>query len=468
MIKIRISLLPMAILVAATAGCNFALSSGGTLSPADVQTRSAQTLTAMSGGGPTKKATLAGNKKPGGGGKSGQATDTPTEIAASPTDTPTITSTSIPCNWAQFNSDVTIPDDWQTTPSDTFTKTWQLQNIGSCAWTSSYWLVFDHGDQMSAPAEQQLTSGEIEPGGTIAISVNLKSPTAPGTYQGYFKLRASDGTVFGIGSGAADPFWVKIKVALPSLVHPPLIQHIGTPIIPLVATTQEFNSSITLAAGEVNSATVSCPSGTVVTGGGFAADINVWVFTQLDNAGNGWIVYAKNNRSTSTPLTAYVICLTYPSAVTTQMMTSVSIDAGHSASQTVTCPSGSVVTGGGYTGKGDGTLWTYASWMNGNGWQVSAKNTGAYGTAFNVYAVCLSGTPLSTTAVTGNADIAPGSVGFAEAACPAGKTVSGGGFGLSDDLIPWYSVLTSSGWRVFAHNGGAHTRGLLSEAVCVG
>ncbi len=325
---------------------------------------------------------------------------------------------------------------------------------------------------MGAPAEQQLTAGEVAPGGIIDVSVNLKSPATPGTYQGYFKMRASDGAVFGIGSGAADAFWVKIKATVPSLVHPPVIQRPGTIIAPLVATTQEFNSSESLAAGETNSATVACPSGTVVTGGGFAAETNVWVFTQLENGGNGWIVYAKNNRSNYTPLTAYVICLTYPSAVTTQLMASVSVGAGQSASQTVTCPAGSVVTGGGYTGMGNGTLWTDASWVSdnglGNGWQVSAKNTGAASTTFNVYAICLSGTPLGATTVVSNADIAPGSDGFADAACPAGKAVSGGGFGLSGDLVPWYSVLTSSGWRVFAHNGGTQTRGLLSMAVCLG
>ncbi len=134
--KIRIPFLPMAILMAATAGCNFALSSGGTLSPADVQTRSAQTLTAMSGGGPTKKVTLAGDKKPGGG-KNNQATDTPTKkptkIAASQTNTATITSTPIPCNWAKFVTDVSIPDNSQISTNDGFTKTWRLQNIGSCA-----------------------------------------------------------------------------------------------------------------------------------------------------------------------------------------------------------------------------------------------------------------------------------------------------------------------------------------------
>ncbi|HEY5119700.1 MAG TPA: NBR1-Ig-like domain-containing protein [Anaerolineales bacterium] len=462
--KTRLYLLPIAGLLAAVLACNLSPATSATLSPSDIETLSAQTLVAIqwqtlsaegtvpSQGGLTQVASAGPNDT---------ATNTllpsvtPTVFVPIATYTPTASSTAVPCNWARFISDITIPDDWETTPSDHFTKTWRLQNAGSCTWTSGYSLVFDHGDQMSAPAAQQLTPGTVAPGGTIDVSVNLVSPNIAGTYQEYFKLRASDNSIFGIGNDANTAFWVKIKVN--AILAPPVI----------APTTQTVSATVTLAPGAAESATATCPAGTVVTAGGFSVGLDVWTYTQLKQ-GNGWIAYAKNNAAVNRNLTTYAICLTYPSASTTQIVTSLTVDGGHTGSKTADCPAGSVVTGGGYTGKQDGTLWTYASRSSGNSWQVSAKNSGALSTTFNIYAICLSGTTLTTVTVTGNKDIAPSDNGFAEVACPAGKVISGGGFGLSDDLIPYFSMFSSGYWRVYVHNTDGHTRAVVSYAMCLG
>jgi hypothetical protein len=53
----------------------------------------------------------------------------------------------------------------------------------------------------------------IKPGDTIDVTINLQSPAAHGTYQGYYKLRSPEGTLFGIGADANTAFWVRIKVA---------------------------------------------------------------------------------------------------------------------------------------------------------------------------------------------------------------------------------------------------------------
>jgi len=52
------------------------------------------------------------------------------------------------CDHVQFVSDVTVPDGSSFTPGAAFTKTWQLKNIGTCTWTTSYSLVYAGGDQM--------------------------------------------------------------------------------------------------------------------------------------------------------------------------------------------------------------------------------------------------------------------------------------------------------------------------------
>ena len=143
----------------------------------------------------------------------------PTAVAASPTPLPTSTplptATSIPCDRASFVTDVTVPDGSDYSPGDVFTKTWRLKNAGSCTWTSGYDLVFDHGDQMGAPAVSQLTSGTVGANQTLDVSVQLTAPGSEGGYQGYFKLRNPSGVVFGIGPTANVAFWVEIEVLGP-------------------------------------------------------------------------------------------------------------------------------------------------------------------------------------------------------------------------------------------------------------
>ena len=129
---------------------------------------------------------------------------------ASQTDQPAI------CNWAQYLADVTYEDDTEVVAGTSFVKTWRLKNIGTCSWTSGYQLVFDHGDRMASPNAVALTGAAVPPGATVDVSVNLTAPVGAGTYQGFYRLRAPDGSVFGIGDQAAGSFWVRIVVPEPT------------------------------------------------------------------------------------------------------------------------------------------------------------------------------------------------------------------------------------------------------------
>jgi hypothetical protein len=117
------------------------------------------------------------------------------------------TSTSI-CDIAKFVDDVTILDGTVMTPGQTFTKTWRFKNNGTCSWTPSYAIVFSSGDSMNGPASQAL-SGNVNPGQTVDISLNLTAPTAPGDYTGNWKLRNAAGVLF-------TTFYVQIKVTAPT------------------------------------------------------------------------------------------------------------------------------------------------------------------------------------------------------------------------------------------------------------
>jgi hypothetical protein len=456
--KNRIVLLPMTILILAAMSC-ILQSTVPTLSQQQIQTYSAQTMAFLqyqtyvalgTQAVPLPADTLAPPVP--------AAEDTATaamlpSVTPSGTPLPTSTFTPMPCNWAQFVSDVTIPDDWETGPSDHFTKTWRLKNIGSCTWTSGYSLVFDHGDQMGAPASQQLTAGTVAPGGTIDVSVDLLSPAAPGTYQGFFKLRASDSSIFGIGADADGAFWVKIKVVA---LAPPAV----------APATQVVSKTVSTPAGGTMSTTAVCPDGTVVTGGGFSVNLGMHMYTQAKN-GNGWAAVVKNNNASAQNLTVYAICLTYPSVSTTMVSETISVG-GHGAGNiTAACPAGNAVTGGGFTGKADGSLWTYLSAQSGNAWSVSAKNSAAGNQSFDAYAVCLSGAPLTTSSLTGYKDLSPGDTGLAEVVCPAGQVITGGGWSLSDDLTVFGALMSGGKWRVYAKNNGSHTRTLQARGVCL-
>jgi hypothetical protein len=134
----------------------------------------------------------------------GVATATPSGAIPAPTAT-------VACNWAAFVSDVTVPDDTVMQPGQQFTKTWRLQNIGSCTWDSSYSVVFAGGDNLGAPAQQSI-GATVAPGNTVDISLAMTAPQSTGSYTSYYKLRSGSGVIFGIGANANNPFWVAISV----------------------------------------------------------------------------------------------------------------------------------------------------------------------------------------------------------------------------------------------------------------
>jgi len=142
-------------------------------------------------------------------------TATPTLSFAYPTSTSVVYLSPVPvkrCDAAAFVRDVTVTDGTFVTPGKSFTKTWRLQNVGTCSWTSSYALIFVNGDGMSAPNLVNMP-GNINPGESVDLSVNLTSPSKKGHYRGYWKLRNASGVLFGIGTQSDTAFWVDINVS---------------------------------------------------------------------------------------------------------------------------------------------------------------------------------------------------------------------------------------------------------------
>ncbi|MBI3168091.1 MAG: hypothetical protein HYZ22_06410 [Chloroflexi bacterium] len=108
------------------------------------------------------------------------------------------------CNNSVFVSDVTVPDDTVMTSGQTFTKTWKLQNTGSCAWTATYKVSFVSGNAMGGVVTA--INITVQPGQSGDVSVAMKAPTTAGDAIGYWILTNDSGQNFG------SSFYVKIKV----------------------------------------------------------------------------------------------------------------------------------------------------------------------------------------------------------------------------------------------------------------
>ena len=134
------------------------------------------------------------------------STDVPP--TASPTLDPLSASPTPSCrDGAVFVEDVSYADNTRLTAGEKFTKTWKLQNTGTCPWTG-YTVAFVSGDKMEAP--DSVPVPETEAQSTVEVSVDLVAPADDGAYTGNFELRDAQGKV--IPLGIEPTFWVKIIV----------------------------------------------------------------------------------------------------------------------------------------------------------------------------------------------------------------------------------------------------------------
>jgi polar amino acid transport system substrate-binding protein len=87
----------------------------------------------------------------------------------------------------------------QKKPGEAFTKVWRVQNTGTCTWDASYRLVYVSGNNPAAQMGGQPTAvqGQVAPGQTYDIAVDLVAPLNPGSYQAIWQMENGQGTPFG-------------------------------------------------------------------------------------------------------------------------------------------------------------------------------------------------------------------------------------------------------------------------------
>lgn len=157
-----------------------------------------------------------------------QAQNTPASpaVATSPAPTTTssplatpataVTDTPLPvvadqlCTVSASLVDETYPDGTIVQPGETFTKSWHVQNNGTCTWDSSWQLIFSNGDLMDGAMVYNLPQ-PARPGETVEVPIILRAPATGGSYTGEWMIKSPWGNSFGVGQYSV-PLSVSIVV----------------------------------------------------------------------------------------------------------------------------------------------------------------------------------------------------------------------------------------------------------------
>ncbi|MCB2178838.1 hypothetical protein KQH61_05440 [bacterium] len=139
--------------------------------------------------------------------------------------------------------------------------------------------------------------------------------------------------------------------------------------------------------------TASCPAGTVIAGGGWETNNAGTLIRQSAPSGNGWVIRALHSEASAQQVTAVAVCLSGTNATAEMYMEYEKVGAGKTKEINVFCPSGSLISGGGYFQEfeayANGPIYTAAEEIL-YGWQGVGKNPAAQTTfKLYVYANCL-------------------------------------------------------------------------------
>lgn len=109
-------------------------------------------------------------------------------------------------------------------PGQPFRKGWRVRNSGTCTWNTAYTFSYDGGNSPLAQmgGQTQVIARPVAPGQTVDFYVDLVAPTAPGTYQGFWRMRNDRTIGFGtrvyVGIRVPSPTAIPTQTPLPGVV----------------------------------------------------------------------------------------------------------------------------------------------------------------------------------------------------------------------------------------------------------
>ncbi|RHY31248.1 hypothetical protein DYB32_003651 [Aphanomyces invadans] len=138
---------------------------------------------------------------------------------------------------AAFVGDVSFPDGSTIRAGDSFLKTWRLKNDGKTRWPAKSRLVCVGGDHLEI-GDSFVSVPIVPPGKMIDVSVEMKAPSKPARYTGYWRLCTADGKRYGqrlwvdiLVVGKPDPPAPSAPPATPTpLVKPTVVESHATPL----------------------------------------------------------------------------------------------------------------------------------------------------------------------------------------------------------------------------------------------
>jgi hypothetical protein len=108
------------------------------------------------------------------------------------------------CYHATLVSDVTIPSGTEIDAGDSFTKTWEVLNSGTCAWTSDFKITIVGGSFLGADTTK--IRKRVDPSDSTNISLQMVAPNDVGSVTSSWQMADDSGNLFG------DIFTVEIVV----------------------------------------------------------------------------------------------------------------------------------------------------------------------------------------------------------------------------------------------------------------
>jgi hypothetical protein len=268
-------------------------------------------------------------------------------------------------------------------------------------------------------------------------------------------IACSCGTLIPTGGGTPVPFIPSVTSSFQD----------GSDILPGSPLIDQATDQVTVPAGGSATAIASCPSGSLLLGGGFASAAGIRITKSMPDP-DVWLVTGLNTTNGDLPLTAYATCL-HNSAGSVRVESAEVLVSG---APRALCQTGEILTGGGYAFETN-TLEVYISTPVGNpapfSWSVNAHNLQDADQTITVYAVCLSGSGYTASLVRDAVAFAPGTglLNFSMT-CPAGSSMVSGGYEGTGAFISRISATDPAVWEVQVQDK-IYDDGSLDHAVCL-
>ncbi len=216
--------------------------------------------------------------------------------------------------------------------------------------------------------------------------------------------------------------------------------------------------------GKIGMVTATCEPGEQMLSGGYyvyAWEAEANVVASYPSGPNAWTVTDDNTHGTDLTITAYANCLQAPYSVGLRLVSSTSLSSGTPQATTIACPSGAVLTGGGFQVAGGIAALTPTA----HGWRIMPGGVG------KVFALCaterLRAAP--ATSATFTTKMVFGSPQGGSAHCPDGQIVTGGGYSFAqgETFIAVNALAPdAASWNIGAA-GGYNAVSVVVWATCV-